>query len=142
VNDGNGFLFISHRGDLFPSGFLPIAAGNVRIDDPVTVYRDHELFRALRNPDLLKGKCGVCEYRSVCGGSRARAWALTGDALEADPSCAHVPAKYSRMVERGEAQDVDVYFRQRIPGWGARSRVGELPTIGSGNSRLPALCPR
>ncbi|MEX1256198.1 MAG: TIGR04053 family radical SAM/SPASM domain-containing protein [Gemmatimonadota bacterium] len=142
VNDGNGFLFISHRGDLFPSGFLPVSAGNIRTDDPVAVYRDHELFRALRNPDLLKGKCGICEYRSVCGGSRARAWALTGDALEADPSCAHVPAQYLRMVGRGEAQEVDVYFRQRIPGWGARPRVGELPTPGSGNSRLPTLCSR
>jgi len=141
VNDGNGFLFINHRGDLFPSGFLPVAAGNVREDDPVAVYRDHELFRALRDPDLLKGKCGVCEYRSVCGGSRARAWALTGDALEADPSCAHIPARYRRQVAQGEAEAVDSYFRRRVPGWGRPSPVGKLPTCESGISGLPVLCP-
>jgi radical SAM protein with 4Fe4S-binding SPASM domain len=92
VNDGNGLLFVSHRGDLYPSGFLPLPAGNVRADDLVEVYRNAPLFRALRDPDLLKGKCGACEYRRVCGGSRARAWALTGDALESDPYCVHVPA--------------------------------------------------
>jgi len=122
VNDGNGFLFVSHRGDLHPSGFLPLAAGNVRTDDLVEVYRNHELFRSLRDPDRLKGKCGVCEYRTVCGGSRARAWALTGDPLEAEPFCAHVPARYLRQVERGEAVPVDAYFERRIPGWIAAQR--------------------
>ncbi len=94
VNDGNGFVFVSHRGDIFPSGFLPLGAGNVRRDDLVRVYRYHPLFQALREPDALGGKCGVCEYRTVCGGSRARAWALTGDPLAAEPHCAHLPARW------------------------------------------------
>jgi AdoMet-dependent heme synthase len=95
VNDGNGFVFINHVGDIYPSGFLPIETGNVRTDDLVEVYRDHWLFRALRDPDRLKGKCGVCEYRSVCGGSRARAYAMTGDPLEAEPFCTHIPARWA-----------------------------------------------
>jgi len=119
VNDGNGFVFVSHRGEIYPSGFLPKSAGNVRDDDIVEVYRSHELFTSLRDPDCLKGKCGVCEYRTVCGGSRARAYALTGDPLEAEPFCTHVPARYRRMVERGQAEDVDAYFRSRVPGWDA-----------------------
>lgn len=92
VNDGKGFLFISHRGEIFPSGFLPITAGNVRQDDVVAVYRTHQLFTALRDPARLKGRCGRCEYRSVCGGQRGRAYGLTGDPLETDPACAYQPA--------------------------------------------------
>ena len=100
VNDGDGFLFVSHRGDLYPSGFLPVAAGNVRRDDLVHIYRESPLFQSLRDRSLLKGKCGVCEYRDVCGGSRARAYALTGDWLEAEPFCAHVPARRLGHVQR------------------------------------------
>lgn len=114
VNDGDGFLFISHRGDIYPSGFLPLGAGNVRRDDLVRVYRESPLFRALRDRSRLKGKCGVCEYRDVCGGSRARAYALTGDPLEAEPFCAHVPARYAALVERGEAEPVEEYFARRV----------------------------
>lgn len=114
VNEGNGFLFVSHTGDLYPSGFLPISAGNTRTHDLVSVYRESDLFRRLRDPSLLKGKCGVCEYREVCGGSRARAWAMTGDPLEAEPFCTHIPARYAKMVERGEAEDVETYFDRRL----------------------------
>ncbi len=92
VNDGRGFLFISHIGDIMPSGFLPIAVANVRQADVVDVYRHHPTFKALRDPALLKGKCGRCEYRVVCGGQRGRAYALTGDYLESDPACAYEPA--------------------------------------------------
>jgi len=95
VNDGDGFLFVSHTGDLFPSGFLPLAAGNVRDDDLVDVYRTSPLFTSLRDKSLLKGKCAVCEYKPVCGGSRARAYAVTGDPLAAEPFCAHVPKRWS-----------------------------------------------
>jgi radical SAM protein with 4Fe4S-binding SPASM domain len=102
VNDGNGFLFVSHHGDIFPSGFLPLAEGNVRTHDPVEVYRNSPLFQALRDPNRLKGKCGVCEYREVCGGSRARAYALTGDPLAAEPFCTHIPARWARMVAAAE----------------------------------------
>jgi AdoMet-dependent heme synthase len=91
VNDGKGFMFISHRGEVMPSGFLPLAAGDVRRRSPVDVYRDSTIFRRLRDPAALKGKCGRCEYRQVCGGSRARAYAVTGDYLGEDPSCSYQP---------------------------------------------------
>jgi AdoMet-dependent heme synthase len=87
VTDGNGFLFIDHLGAICPSGFLPMAAGNVRQDDLVTVYREHRLFVALRDPSRLGGRCGRCDDRERCGGSRARAFAATGDALAEDPGC-------------------------------------------------------
>jgi radical SAM protein len=91
MNDGSGFLFVSHTGEIQPSGFLPLTAGNVRTVSLVETYRTHPLFAALRNPDLLKGRCGRCEFRSLCGGSRARAFAATGDYLAEDPACAYVP---------------------------------------------------
>ena len=91
VNDGNGFLFISHIGDIEPSGFLPIPAGNVRRDDIVHVYRSHPLFMDLRDPEKLKGRCGICEYRDVCGGQRGRAYGVTGDYLASDPACVYEP---------------------------------------------------
>jgi radical SAM protein len=92
VGDGNGFLFISHIGDIQPSGFLPISAGNVRTDDVVEVYRKSELFMNLRDGSKIKGKCGVCEYRDVCGGQRGRAYGITGDYLESDPACVYDPS--------------------------------------------------
>jgi len=91
VNDGNGFAFISHIGEVCPSGFLPIVAGNVREQSFAEIYRNSPLFHELRDQTKLKGKCGICEFGSVCGGSRARAYAVTGDYMEADPSCAYVP---------------------------------------------------
>jgi len=91
VNAGNGFLFVSHRGDIYPSGFLPMAAGNIRQMSLANVYRNAELFRDLRTPGLLKGRCGRCEFREICGGSRSRAYCLTGDPLESDPWCAYEP---------------------------------------------------
>ena len=91
VRDGNGILFISHRGEVYPSGFLPIAAGNVRNTDIRRIYRESQLFRDLRDVNRLKGKCGRCEFRHLCGGSRARAYAATGDHLESDPLCAYHP---------------------------------------------------
>jgi AdoMet-dependent heme synthase len=100
VNDGRGFMFISHRGDVMPSGFLPVAAGNVRSRNPVEIYRRSPLFRQLRDPDALKGKCGRCEFRELCGGSRARAYALTGDPLASDPSCPYKPASSDAGVSR------------------------------------------
>lgn len=93
VNAGDGFMFVDHLGDICPSGFLPVRRGNVRTDGLAEVYRHDSLFRGLRDHALLKGKCGVCEYREVCGGSRARAWATTGDAWATDDSCAYEPAR-------------------------------------------------
>ncbi len=91
VNDGNGFCFISHTGEVCPSGFLPLPAGNVREKSVVEIYRTAPLFRSLRDPEALKGRCGVCEFRELCGGSRARAYATTGDYLAEDPSCVFQP---------------------------------------------------
>jgi radical SAM protein len=92
VTDGNGFVFVDHLGHVCPSGFLPIPVANVRERDLVTVYREDPLFRALRDPARLGGRCGRCEYRERCGGSRARAYAVTGDPLAEDPGCAYEPA--------------------------------------------------
>ena len=92
VNDGRGFMFVSWRGDVMPSGLVPLRAGNVRERDPVDIYRNSRLFRRLRDPKALRGKCGRCEFREACGGSRARAYALSGDHLGSDPSCAYQPA--------------------------------------------------
>jgi radical SAM protein len=94
VNDGQGICFVSHIGEIYPSGFMPIRCGNVRDEGITATYRDHPLFRQLRDPDLLGGKCGACEFRKVCGGSRARAYAVTGDPLAEEPSCSYVPRGY------------------------------------------------
>lgn len=92
MRDGNGILFLSHRGEVMPSGFLPITVGNVRQTDALTLYREHPTFVALRQPDKFGGRCGACEYREVCGGSRGRAYAATGDPLAEDPLCIYQPA--------------------------------------------------
>lgn len=92
LNDGRGFAFVSHTGEVYPSGFLPLSAGSVRRQPLAEIYRESPLFQALRDANRLRGKCGVCEFRHVCGGSRARAWALTGDYLASDPACPYVPA--------------------------------------------------
>jgi len=91
VNDGNGFLFISHIGEIQPSGFLPLTAGDVRTADIVDVYRHSKLFMDLRDPEKIKGRCGICEFRDVCGGQRGRAYGITGDYLETDPACSYIP---------------------------------------------------
>jgi radical SAM protein len=94
VSDGRGFVFVSHRGEVFPSGFLALSGGNVRRDSLVDVYRNSQLFKVLRDPHRREGKCGACEYVHVCGGSRSRAFALTGDYLAEDPRCTYVPKQY------------------------------------------------
>ncbi len=91
IRDGNGVMFISHTGEIHPSGFLPLAAGNVKAQSPVEVYRDAPLFTALRAPERYDGKCGRCEFRAICGGSRARAYAATGNPLGSDALCAYEP---------------------------------------------------
>ncbi len=92
VNAGKGYVFISHQGEVFPSGFLPVSVGNVRECELTKLYRESPLFQLLRNTRGLKGRCGICEYREICGGSRARSYALTGDALAEDPWCNYQPA--------------------------------------------------
>lgn len=115
TGDANGFAFVSHRGEVFPSGFLPVSAGDVRRGDIVRIYRDSELFRILRDKDALRGKCGACDFRVVCGGSRARARAVYGDYLAQDPFCPYEP-----------------------PGW---EPTGAASATGSEGSRvLPVMC--
>lgn len=91
VNDGRGVMFVSHVGQIFPSGFMPIDCGRFPRDSIVDVYQNHPLFRTLRNPNLLKGKCGRCEFRSICGGSRARAYAVSRDPMAQEPDCMYQP---------------------------------------------------
>jgi len=91
VSDGKGFVFVSHTGEIFPSGFLPVSGGNVLTDSLTSVYRDSPLFRTLRDTTQREGKCGICEYQKICGGSRSRAFALTGDYLAEDPRCVYQP---------------------------------------------------
>lgn len=91
VRDGNGIMFIAYDGSVHPSGFLPVRTGNVRTDDLVTLYRSHPVFTSLRDVTAFRGRCGRCAYARLCGGSRARAYAWTGDFLESDPLCPFVP---------------------------------------------------
>ncbi|RQH00414.1 TIGR04053 family radical SAM/SPASM domain-containing protein [Natrarchaeobius oligotrophus] len=91
---GDGFAFVGHTGDVFPSGFLPSSAGSVRDRSITELYRRSPLFRSLRNRDRLEGKCGVCPYRQLCGGSRSRAFARTGNPHASDPLCPYVPDGY------------------------------------------------
>lgn len=91
ATDGNGFCFVSHVGDVCPSGFLELSAGNLRDTPLAALYRHSALFTALRDPARLTGRCGRCEFRGICGGSRARAWASGGDPFGSDPACAYQP---------------------------------------------------
>jgi radical SAM protein with 4Fe4S-binding SPASM domain len=92
IGDGKGFVFISHTGEICPSGFLPYVVGNVREDRLLDVYRNHPIMQRMRAPETFGGKCGVCEFRELCGGSRSRAYTMTGDAFASEPTCAYVPA--------------------------------------------------
>lgn len=96
TNDGRGIFFISHLGDVYPSGFLPVKTGNVLIYDLVDLYRNSPVFKTLRDPSALTGKCGECPFNQICGGSRARAYALTGELTAADPTCAFEPGSSPR----------------------------------------------
>lgn len=99
---GDGFAFVSHTGEMYPSGFLPKSAGNVRERHPVEIYRESELFQSLRNRENLRGKCGSCPFKQVCGGSRSRAYAYTGDPLASDPLCSYVPPEYDGQMPEQE----------------------------------------
>ena len=100
VNDGKGFMFISHVGNVYPSGFLPIHAGNVRETPLADIYRNAPIFKSLRDTSKLEGKCGACEYKEICGGSRARAYAVTGDPLAQEPCCIYQPKNWDPELEQ------------------------------------------
>jgi radical SAM protein len=95
LNDGKGFAFISHTGEVFPSGFLPHSAGSIRKQPLAEIYRNSPVFRDLRDTSKLEGKCGACEFKEICGGSRARAYALTGNAHAEEPCCSYIPRGYT-----------------------------------------------
>lgn len=90
VGDGRGIMFVSHLGEIYPAGFLPVFCGLFPKASIVDVYQRHPVFQALRQPDRFRGKCGKCAYRYVCGGSRSRAYAVTGDYLESEPDCVYI----------------------------------------------------
>ncbi|RCH66226.1 TIGR04053 family radical SAM/SPASM domain-containing protein [Streptomyces sp. SDr-06] len=102
VSSGRGFVFVSHTGEVHPSGFLPVSAGNVKHHPLADIYRGSALFATLRDPALLRGRCGRCEFNSVCGGSRSRAYGLTGDVLAADPWCAYEPGSFPHQDDLRE----------------------------------------
>lgn len=102
LNDAKGFVFVSHVGEVFPSGFLPQSAGNIRRDRLAELYRHSPLFCRLRDTSHLKGKCGLCEFKDICGGSRARAYALTGDVMAEEPCCVYEPRRAAEQA--GTAQ--------------------------------------
>jgi len=107
ITAGRGFAFVSHTGEVYPSGFLPESAGNVRDRSVVDSYRNAELFGSLRDPDSFAGKCGACEFRRVCGGSRSRAYAVTGDPTASDPLCPYVPEEYDGPLPERQASGGD-----------------------------------
>ncbi len=94
--DGRGIIFVSYDGKVYPSGFLPLPAGSVKAKSLREIYRESPLFRALRS--RLKGRCGECEFRQLCGGSRARAFAYSGDPFAEDPACAYKPGSWARAL--------------------------------------------
>ncbi|MEQ1886846.1 MAG: TIGR04053 family radical SAM/SPASM domain-containing protein [Bryobacteraceae bacterium] len=91
IRDGHGIVFVSDTGEICPAGFLPLVAGNVRSDKLVDVYRSSPVFRSLHDPQQFEGHCGACEYHTICGGSRARAYEASGNPLAADPFCTYEP---------------------------------------------------
>ncbi|GAA3791280.1 TIGR04053 family radical SAM/SPASM domain-containing protein [Streptomyces phyllanthi] len=99
VNAARGFVFVSHTGSVHPSGFLPLGAGSVRETPLTEIYRDSELFTGLRDPDRLGGRCGRCEFRRVCGGSRSRAYGVTGDPYAEEPWCGYAPGSFPHQRE-------------------------------------------
>lgn len=98
TRDGKGVLFISHIGEVQPSGFLPITLGNVRRHNLSELYREHPIMKLLRDDNVLGGKCGMCEFREVCGGSRSRAYGLTGNLLAQEPLCSYIPASLQKRA--------------------------------------------
>ena len=93
IRDGHGIVFVSNTGEICPAGFLPLSAGNVRTHRLANVYREAPLFVQLHDSSGFAGRCGYCEYHSICGGSRARAFAATGSPAETDPLCTYEPVK-------------------------------------------------
>jgi len=99
INAGNGFVFISHLGEVFPSGFMPVTGGSVKEKSLVDIYRNAVLFCTLRDVSQLEGRCGLCEFVGVCGGSRSRAYAVTGRPMAEEPFCTYEPGTFPFQEE-------------------------------------------
>ncbi len=95
---GTGICFISHKGEVFPCGYLPVQAGDIRLQPFSTIWNTASVFTDLRDPEQLLGKCGRCEYRMVCGGCRARAFGQAGDYLGEEPFCIYLPPENHHAV--------------------------------------------
>ena len=91
INDGKGVMFVSHTGMIHPSGFMPISCGVFPLQHVVQTYQESPIFTGLRDANQLEGKCRQCEYRTICGGSRARSYALTGNPYAEEIDCAYIP---------------------------------------------------
>ncbi|MCE4615596.1 MAG: TIGR04053 family radical SAM/SPASM domain-containing protein [Aeropyrum sp.] len=108
TRDGKGVVFVSNKGDVYPSGFLPLPAGNVRVTSLAKIYRGSRYLILLRKAEF-RGKCGRCEFKDLCGGSRARAYAYTGDVLGDDPACLYEPGSFSALLDEVGASGLSVY---------------------------------
>ncbi|MHB1212095.1 MAG: TIGR04053 family radical SAM/SPASM domain-containing protein [Candidatus Nanopelagicales bacterium] len=95
TRDGKGIVFVAHNGEVYPAGFLPLGLGSVREKPLAEIYRDSPVLLDIRSMEF-GGRCGYCDFADLCGGSRARAYASTGDPLAEDPACAYVPPPASR----------------------------------------------
>ena len=114
VNDGKGVVFISHTGNVQPSGFLNVVGGNIRSESLADIYRNSAPFCRVRDYARIRGKCGMCEFKAICGGSRARAYALTGDPMRSDPFCSYQPAAWQNRRAAASAPSAGFNERQRL----------------------------
>jgi AdoMet-dependent heme synthase len=126
VNDGKGFLFVSHIGNVYPSGFLPIHAGNVKQTPLSEICRNAPIFRSLRDTSKLEGKCGACEYKEICGGSRARAYAVIGDPLAQEPCCIYQPKNWDPQLENEARAFANMPAAANL---GAANQVADMPKV-------------
>lgn len=125
VNSGKGFVFVSHTGDVMPSGFLPIACGNVKESSIADVYRNSSIMQSLRDPSNLTGKCGQCGYRDMCGGSRSRSYGLTGDIFASEPWCVYQPGGEEAMVTTARPMATSAHRATGVREWPATGAQGE-----------------
>jgi radical SAM protein with 4Fe4S-binding SPASM domain len=127
INDGKGFVFVLHTGETYPSGFPPVSAGNVRRNSLTDVYRTRPLFRTLRDAGNLRGKCGDCEFRHLCGGSRSRSFGFTGDFLAEDPKCIYQPKATEPLLPTKAAPGLLSFDAAALVQLRGRGRFGPDP---------------
>ena len=114
VNDGKGIIFVSHQGDVQPSGFLNLVGGNIRSKSLTDLYRNSPIFRRVRDYSLIQGKCGVCRFKNICGGSRSRAYAITGVPMRSDPYCVYQPAAWRDRQLTAKPQGEEIRRQEHL----------------------------